>query len=177
MKKQVLAITLLAALAASALAPSFGGSAQAAAPAVRQAQAHAALFDKTRFLLHMGLAFYAFHHFIYTPFRAHAFASGASHRTSSIVKAGIAALFAAHEVKVAYGIAKGSNSATLKALIAPIDKLAGTFASAGATFKNNPGAYTDTPVNSMNGSVNYIGSTAQKGGYGIKDVVTHIPGL
>ncbi len=177
MKKYLLTMTLIAALAASVLVPSFGGNASAAGPAVQHTQAHAALFDKTRFLLHMGAAFYAFHHFIYAPFRAHAFASGASHRTSSIVKAGIAALFAAHEVKVAYGIAKGSNSATLKLLVAPINKLAGTFSTAGSTFKSNPSGYSDTAVNSMNGSVNYIGSTAGKGGYGIKDVVTHIPGL
>ena len=177
MKKRLLTVTLIAALAASVLLPSFGGTATAAAPAVSRTQAHAALFDKTRFLLHMGAAFYAFHHFIYAPFRAHAFASGASHRTSAIVKAGIAALFAAHEVKVAYGIAQGSSSPTLQKLVAPINKLAGTFSTAGSTFKNNPSGYTDTAVNSMNGSVNYIGSTAQKGGYGIKDLVTHIPGL
>lgn len=177
MKKQFLALTLVAALGMSVFAPSFGGSANAAAPAVRHAQAHAAFFDKTRFLLHMGVAFFAFHHFIYEPFKAHAFSKGAPHRTSSIVKAGLAALFAAHEVKVAYGIAKGSSSPTLRKLVSPISKLASTFSSAGTKFKNNPSTYSDSAVNSMGGSVNYIGSTASKGGYGIKDIVTHIPGL
>lgn len=135
----------------------------------------APLFDKTRFLLHMGAAFYAFHHWIYAPYRAHSFDKGASGRTKALVKAGIAALFAAHEVHVAYGIAQNSNSKTLKLLVAPINKLGNTFASAGTAFKS--GQFSSTAVNSMNGSVNFIGSTAAKGGYGIKDVATHIPGL
>jgi Tfp pilus assembly protein PilE len=171
MKKPLLIALLAAAILVGSGGPSFSGHAHAAT----RTQAHAQLFDKTRFLLHMGAAFYAFHHWIYAPYKQHAFDSGAPHRTKDLVKAGIAALFAAHEVHVAYGIAKGSNSKTLQLLVAPINKLGSTLTTAGADFKS--GKFSSATMNSMTGSVNYIGSTAAKGGYGIKDIATHIPGL
>src|SRR5579872_2519868 len=42
-----------------------------------------ALFDKTRFATDLGVAFYAFHHWVFAPYRQGAFSSGASHRTKS----------------------------------------------------------------------------------------------
>jgi hypothetical protein len=62
-------------------------------------QAHPALFDKTRFVLHLGLAYFAFHHFVYKPYKAGSFKAGASHRTTSIIKAGVALLITYHELK------------------------------------------------------------------------------
>lgn len=58
-------------------------------------------FAKTKFVLHAGLAFGAFHRYILKPYRAGAFAKGAPGRTKALVKAGAAALFAYHELKVA----------------------------------------------------------------------------
>lgn len=177
MKRRIIVVTLVAALLASILAPAFTGSANAAAPAVTHSQAHTAFLDKTRFLLHMGVAYFAFHHWIYNPYKAHAFAKGANGRTKAIVKAGIAALFAVHELKVAYGIAKGSNSATLHALISPISKLTAALQAAGSKFKSNPSAYSDATVNSLNGTAGSLSSAASKAGYGIKDISAPIPGL
>jgi hypothetical protein len=53
-------------------------------------------FDKTKFALHAGLAFGAFHHFIYGPFKA-----GGLHGVAPLAKAGAAGLFTVHELKLA----------------------------------------------------------------------------
>ena len=58
-------------------------------------------FAKTKFVLHAGLAFGAFHRYILKPYRTGAFAKGAPGRTKALVKAGASALFAYHELKVA----------------------------------------------------------------------------
>ncbi len=177
MKRRIIVVTLVAALLTSIFAPAFSGNAKAATPAVTHNQAHTAFLDKTRFLLHMGAAYFAFHHWIYNPYKAHAFAKGASGRTKSIIKAGIAALFAVHELKVAYGIAKGSHSATLHALISPIDKLTAALQAAGSKFKSNPSSYSDATVGALSGSAGSLGTLASKAGYGIKDIPIGIPGL
>ncbi len=67
MKKQVAMFAIIAVLVTSAVAPSFVGRVDAASPASRSA-AHAQILDKTRFVLHMGFAYYAFHHFVYDRF-------------------------------------------------------------------------------------------------------------
>jgi uncharacterized protein YceK len=56
---------------------------------------------KTKFVLHAGLAFGAFHRYILKPYRAGALAKGAPGRTKALAKAGASALFAYHELKVA----------------------------------------------------------------------------
>jgi hypothetical protein len=58
-------------------------------------------FAKTKFLLHSGLAFGAFHRYILKPYRAGSFRKGAPGRTKALAKAGAAGLFAVHELKVA----------------------------------------------------------------------------
>jgi hypothetical protein len=177
MKKRIIVATLVAALLTSIFTSAFTGNAHAAAPAVTHNRAHAALFDKTRFLLHAGAAYFAFHHWIYNPYKAHAFASGAPGRTKAIVKAAIAALFAVHELKVSYGIANGSHSATLHALVSPINKLIALLQAAGSKLKSNPSAYSDSTVNALNSSAGLLGTAASKAGYGIKDIPVPIPGL
>lgn len=56
-------------------------------------------FAKTKFLLHAGLAFGAFHRYIYKPFKNGGFTPVSSHKLA-IVKAGAAGLFAYHEIKI-----------------------------------------------------------------------------
>jgi hypothetical protein len=177
MRKRLVVLTLVGAMLTSVLAPSFGGNAHAAAPAVTHARAHTAFLDKTRFLLHAGVAYFAFHHWIWNPYKAGAFKKGASGRTKAIIKAGIAALFAVHELKVAYGIAEGSHSATLHALVSPINKFMGALQAAGNKFKSSPGSYSDSIVSGLNGNASSLGSAASKAGYSIKDITAPIPGL
>ncbi len=56
-------------------------------------------FAKTKFVIHVGLAFGAFHRYIYDPYKAGAFRAGAGGRTKALLKAGAAALYAAHELE------------------------------------------------------------------------------
>jgi hypothetical protein len=171
MKRTVLSVILLTAVLGSAVTPSLSGSASAA----NHVRSHAALFDKTRFLLHMGLAYFAFHHFVYAKWKAGDFKSGASHRTSNIIKAALAVLFTYHELHKAYDIAKGSHSKTLHLLIAPLSALFGLFNSAYAKAKK--GQLPDSTMSGLNGSAGSFASTAGKAGYGFHDITTVVPGL
>ncbi len=51
-------------------------------------------FAKTKFVFHAGLAFGAFHRYIYKPFRAGSFSRPLSHK-KALLKAAVAALFVA----------------------------------------------------------------------------------
>ena len=170
MKRTIIALTLIAALLGSAAAPSLAGSAHAA----NRANSHPALFDKTRFVLHMGFAYFAFHHFVWNRYKEGAFKPGAPKRIRNIIKAGIALLFAYHEVKVSYDIAAKSDSKTLHALISPLQKLGTTMSAIGAKFKR--GQYSDADVTSLNGSADAFQGLANKDGYGFKDRTVPIPG-
>lgn len=76
-------------------------------------------FAKTKFVLHAGLAFGAFHRYLYKPFRAGTFRSGAHGRIFAFVKAGLAALFIKREVRLAYEDAK-ANPTLCKVIAAPL---------------------------------------------------------
>lgn len=56
-------------------------------------------FSKARFVLNVGLAAGAFHQFVWKPYQAGGFQEGADGRTANLVKAGLAAAFAAKQVK------------------------------------------------------------------------------
>jgi hypothetical protein len=91
-------IALLVALAGCAggqgtqVSGSTPGISRASTAAVACSQMGTKKFAKTRFLLHAGLGLGAFKKFVYDPFKAGKFKSGASGRVKSIVVAGAAAL-------------------------------------------------------------------------------------
>ena len=70
-----------------------------------------------KFALHAGLGFGAFHHWIYGPIKAGALKHPAAHKVA-LVKAGLAALFVYHELKLAAENAKSSK--LLRPLVAPL---------------------------------------------------------
>jgi hypothetical protein len=78
-------------------------------------------FAKTKFLLHSALAFGAFHRYIYKPFRDGRFKRGAAGQKRALVKAGVAGLFAYHELKIARRDALASDR--LRPLVRRIDAL------------------------------------------------------
>ena len=45
-----------------------------------------AFLDKTRFVAHLGIAYFCFHHWVLKPYQQGAFAGGAPHRISTIIK-------------------------------------------------------------------------------------------
>lgn len=67
-------------------------------------------FPKTKFLLHAGLAFGAFHRYVYKPYKAGGFSAGAPKRKRTIAKAAASGLFAYHELKQADDAAKSSDT-------------------------------------------------------------------
>jgi hypothetical protein len=76
-------------------------------------------FAKTKFLLHAGLAFGAFHRYLWKPYRAGTFGKGASGRLTAFVKAGLAALFVKREVRLASEDVK-ADPTLCRAIAAPL---------------------------------------------------------
>jgi hypothetical protein len=113
---------------------------------------------KTRFLLHAGLAIGAFRHFVYVPFKAGKFKSGAPGRIKSMAVAGVAALFAYHELKVAKGFAETDK--TLCKLVAPIDELTAKLSSLGSGLKS--GKLDEAGINSAAQNVASVKGSATK---------------
>ena len=166
----LVAAALIVALLFSATSPSLGRTAGAAS----HLQSHPALFDKTRFAIHLGLAYFAFHHFVYSRYRQGAFKAGAPHRTRNIIKAGIALVFTAHELNVAYGIARKSNSGVLHALIKPLQGLVSTSQRVGDRLRG--GQFSDAEVKNVINGANSFSSQATRNGISIKDIKVFVPG-
>ncbi|MGI8827343.1 MAG: hypothetical protein ACR2JC_17215 [Chloroflexota bacterium] len=160
MKRKLLVFSLAIALLGGILAPSVATTANAAS----RSHAHAAAFDKTKFLLHLGAAYYAFHHFVYSPYKA---GKLSRHHLFTVGKAVLALVFAGHEVHTAYTLAKNSNSKTLHVLIAPMTALSSTFAAIGAKFKH--GQVSSSDVTALNGQTSSFSGLAKSHGFPIVD--------
>jgi len=133
-----------------------------------------AFLDKTRFVAHLGVAYFAFHHWVWKPYKDGDFNSGAQHRVSTIVKGGVALLFAVHEVKVADKIAQTSNDPLLKKLDGGLSALEANFGSIGAKLKS--GQFDPKDIEGLNTSANGVSTAAAADGAVIKDVPVTIPG-
>jgi len=113
-----------------------GGSSQSQASAAPQGQAstgadaagtqcpssNAKNFAKTRFVLHTGEAFGAFHRYLYKPYQAGSFRKGSPGRIKAFVKAAAAALFIKRQVRLATEDVK-ANPTLCKAVAAPLAKV------------------------------------------------------
>jgi hypothetical protein len=119
-------------------------------------------FAKTKFVFHAGLAFGAFHHFIWKPFRAGDFHHPFSHKLT-IIKAALAAAFVDHEVKLALTDAK--SSPTLAKLVSPITALDNKLHGLGSELRSgNTGS-----VSADNGSISSIESQSSQSGAPIQE--------
>ena len=156
---------------ASKITIAIGLSAAIWSSAVRPAEA---LFDKTRFAAHLGVAYFCFHHWVSKPFKEGAFTNGAPHRNSSIVKAGGALLFGVHELKVSNRIAHESRDPLLQKLAGSLDNMTNSFSSIGDKFKS--GNFNPSDVGRLNQSVDTVNGRAQSAGINVKDVPVAIPG-
>lgn len=121
---------------------------------------------KTKFVLHAGLAFGAFHRYVYKPFRSGAFSGGKKIRT--YLKAGLAGLFAYHEIKKARDAAQGSP--LLRKLLQPLTTLQGSLLALGTKLK---GGHADPgDIQTANGAATNVGQLAQQSGAPVKDLPT-----
>ncbi len=121
-------------------------------------------FAKTKFLTHSGLAFGAFHRYLYTPFRAGAFKSGASGRITAIVKAGAAALFIKREVRLAYEDVQATPS-LCKAIGQPLQALGNQIDAAVSGLKNG----STSGITALEGLVQGVKAKAASAGTPIQE--------
>jgi hypothetical protein len=133
-----------------------------------------AFLDKTRFLAHLGVAYFAFHHWVLKPYEQGDFASGAPHRVKALVKGGVALLFAVHEAHVAEKVAAHSKDPLLQKLNAGLGGLIASFTSVGERMKS--GQFNAGDVQQLDTQTGSLQSAAQANGTTIKDVPAAIPG-
>jgi hypothetical protein len=133
-----------------------------------------AFLDKTRFLAHLGVAYFAFHHWVLKPYEQGDFASAAPHHVKALVKGGVALLFAVHEVHVAEKVAAHSKDPLLQKLNAGLAGLIASFTSVGERMK--AGQFNAGDVQQLDSQTGSLQSAAQANGTTIKDVPAAIPG-
>jgi hypothetical protein len=163
-----MAVVLMAFIAGCGSKSSSSSSASAQ-PAVAQTtstgQTH---FAKTKFVLHAGLAFGAFHRYIYKPFKAGTFSGGLLHHKAAVVKAALAAAFAYHEVRLALNDARSSK--VLSTVLAPLLALQTKLGSLRNSLKS--GGVDSGTIQSANGDTSTIHAASAKAGQPVQDQPT-----
>lgn len=133
-----------------------------------------AFLDKTRFVAHLGIAYFCFHHWVLKPYTEGAFANDAPHRTATIVKGGVALLFAVHEVQVAQKIAHESKDPLLQKLDGGVGALATSFSTIGQKLKG--GTFDPHDVDLLKTVTGAVTTGAAADGAKIKDIPAPLPG-
>jgi hypothetical protein len=169
-RRGLIAVLVVVALAS---APSLASaSAHSAAPTAKVAalvQGHeASLVAVPKFIFHAGLAFGAFHHFIYLPYKAGKFTKGGFlSKLKTYAEAGLAALFVYHEVKLALKDAQQNKA--LKVLVSPLTGLAAVFGTIVAKVKAH--GLDNSTITSVQNSVTSVESQAKSAGSSISEVI------
>lgn len=114
----ILAVGLAAGCGSSSSSSSSNGASPASSSQSSTQQSGTTHFAKTKFVLHAGLAFGAFHRYIYKPFKEGKFSGGLLHHKVATVKAALAAAFAYHEIRLALDDARSSK--ILSTLLHPL---------------------------------------------------------
>jgi hypothetical protein len=123
-------------------------------------------FAKTKFVLHAGLAFGAFHRYIYKPYKAGKLGGGLLKNKKVKIKAALAAAFAYHEVKIALKDARSSR--ILRAALAPLLALQTKLSSMKSGLKRGQ----TSQVEGASGDVNSISAAGKAAGQPIADQPT-----
>ncbi|KIU18902.1 hypothetical protein [Mycolicibacterium llatzerense] len=141
------------------------GDAGDAAPISQACPAQATTsFAKTKFVAHSGLAFGAFHRWLWKPFQAGTFKKGADGRIKAFIKGGLSALFVKREVRLAATDVQ-ADPTLCKAIIAPLDKLGDTVQAAFDKLKGGDAS----GITDLNASIGSIESISQKDGVPIQE--------
>ena len=120
-----------------------------------------------KFVLHAGLAFGAFHRYIYKPFKAGAFSGGLFKHKLALAEAGLAGLFAYRELKLSIADAKASP--ILSKLLTPVNALAVKLAALGAELKG--GQVEPSAIGSASGGVAGLAEQARRSGLSIRESI------
>jgi hypothetical protein len=141
-------------------------SSSAGTPAASATSSSSPSLPTAKFVLHAGLAFGAFHHWIYRPIKAGALKHPFSHKLA-LIKAGLAGLFVSHELRLAVTDAKASK--VLRPVVAPLtaaaDKLDGLKSSI------TGGSVNPSDLDAINSQLSQAGQTAKSAGASIKESV------
>jgi hypothetical protein len=151
----------------SSSSPTSSAAAASATTASTTTTTHLA---KTKFVLHAGLAFGAFHRWIYKPAKAGELSHPLEHKLTTI-KAAIAAAFVYHELKLA--LADAQADPTLSKLVAPITDLQNKLHSLAGSVKS--GGASTANVDGLDGTVSQIKSQAAAAGQPITEQTPSSP--
>jgi hypothetical protein len=136
-------------------------------------QVGSAKLPKTRFLLHAGLAFGAFHRYILQPLQSGGFTAGSNGRTKSFVKAAAAGAFVVREI---LQMDKFANADKTLCKIVPNIAGVGTGLS-GLIAKLKGGTATSADLTSVSSTFDSLQSQAGSLGATIKDRASKVPGV
>jgi hypothetical protein len=145
-----------------------GANANGAAtqPATTGAAGSQLRFAKTKFVLHAGLGFGAFHRYIYKPFKARKLGGGLFKNKAAKIKAAVAAAFAYHELRLALNAARGSK--ILSKALAPLLALQTKLGSMRTSLKRGD----TSQVPSANSALDSASSASKAAGAPIQDQPT-----
>ncbi len=129
-------------------------------------------FAKTKFLLHTGLAFGAFHRYIYKPLRTGALHAGAPGRLKVLLKGAAATIFIVHELRLAHDDALSSD--LLRPLVNKIDAAGSKIGGLARGLKN--GSVNPAEIASASGAADALSSASSGLGAGIKDISSNVGG-
>jgi hypothetical protein len=125
---------------------------------------------KTKFVLHAGLAFGAFHRWIYKPAKAGELSHPLSHKLTTL-KAALAAGFVYHELKLA--LADAQADPTLSKLVAPVTALQNKLHGLVGSVKS--GGATADDVTGLDGAISSIKDQAASAGHPITEQTPSSP--
>jgi hypothetical protein len=171
-------ISLIAAVSVLLLAVagcgSSSSSSSSSAPATATGSASSATstvkLAKTKFVLHAGLAFGAFHRWIYKPAKAGTLSHPFEHPLTA-AKAALAAAFVYHELKLA--LADAQADPTLSKLVAPITDLQNRIRGLSGSVKSSGANAAD--ATNLDGLVSSIKSQAAGAGQSITEQTPSSP--
>jgi hypothetical protein len=122
---------------------------------------------KTKFVLHAGLAFGAFHRYIYKPWRNGTFASvHGLKKFTTFGKAGLAGLFAYHELKLAMTDARASP--LLSKLLSPLTATADKLRALGTSLRS--GRLNPAQITGADTGISALSRLGAQNGVSIKDI-------
>jgi hypothetical protein len=165
LRRSVVLLAILAVVAAFGLTACGSSSSGGSTAALAQSSGHVH-FAKTKFLFHAGLAFGAFHHWIYEPIKAGDLKHPFLHKLA-LIKAGLASLFVYHELKLAAVDVRSSK--ILRTLFAPLIAAAAKIRSLKSSLTS--GSANPADIQGLNSSLGSVGQTAASHGQKISDSV------
>jgi hypothetical protein len=162
LRRTFILVGLIAVLAAAGCGSKSSSTSNGSTPAATTTST--VHFAKTKFVFHAGLAFGAFHHFVYLPIKAGDLAHPLQHKLT-ILKMGLAGLFVYHEVKLAAQDVKASP--LLSKLFSPLTALADKIKSLGSSIGS--GTASASSADQINSGISSVKSVAAASGQSITE--------